>query len=381
MSLHYVRVFPAFDNFAPTVRPTGNMVVIGDATAGTANQPVEVTSLAEAVSLFSASATAPSALSKSLTTAMSQDPSPSRLWGIRLGTAGSPTPVPDPAGALTAAAALNVQVVVLANTPLTATSGAAGGAIEALRNHVVTVSKNGDGKERMGVAMLSKGVASPALVNGTLVSDRMVYVAHQSDEDAASAVAGTIAGYPPYTSMILKQVAIKSDPFTDAQIDTINGDEPEDNPAVPSGISGKGVVWLASPVLLPGGGVYLGEGYTGDPGHLKFIDVQRTLDDVTFRLKARLIGSIGNLRISRSGLRALILQMEAVLNPLVAGGVLEGYQLTVPVLKLLDADPATLTAAQIDAVKRAHTDRVAQVLAAVEYAGAMHRIHINLKFN
>ncbi|MFI6166347.1 hypothetical protein ACIBCN_06120 [Nocardia sp. NPDC051052] len=380
MSLHYVRVFPAFDNFSPAVRPTGNMVVIGDATAGTANEVVEVTSTAEAVSLFSSSATAPSALSKSLITAMSQDPSPSRLWGIKVGTAGSPTPVPDPASALTAAAALNVQFVVLANTPLTATSGAAGGAIEALRNHVVTVSAAGDGKERMGVAMLTKGVASPALVSGTLVSDRMVYVAHQSDEDAASAVAGTIAGYPPSTSMILKQVAIKNVSFTDAQIDTINGQESEE-PTVPSAIEGQGVVWLTSPVLLPGGGVYLGEGYTGNRQKLKFIDVQRTLDDVTFRLKARLIGSIGNLRISRSGLRALILQMEAVLNPLVAGGVLEGYQLTVPVLKLLDADPATLTDSQVEAVKRAHTDRVAQVLASVEYAGAMHRIHINLKFN
>jgi hypothetical protein len=27
------------------------------------------------------------------------------------------------------------------------------------------------------------------------VSDRMIYVAHKSDQDAAAAVAGTIAGY------------------------------------------------------------------------------------------------------------------------------------------------------------------------------------------
>ncbi|WP_280449810.1 hypothetical protein [Nocardia brasiliensis] len=372
MALHYVRVFPAFDSFAPTVRPTGNMVVIGDATAGTANAPVEITSPAEASKQFSANATAPSALTKSLITAMAQDPSPSRLWGIKQGTV---------ADALTAAEALDVQFVVLANTPLTAASAQAGGAVTALRDHVVTTSAAGDGKERMGVAMLTKGVADAALVTGALVSDRMVYVAHQSDQDAASAVAGTIAGYPPYTSMILKQVAINNVPFSAAQIDAINGGEDETNPAVPSGIAGKGVVWLTSPVLLPGGGTYLGEGYTGNPGKLKFIDVQRTLDDVTFRLKARLIGSIGNLRISRSGLRALIVQMEAVLNPLVAGGVLEGYKLTVPVLNLLDADPDTLTPAQVQAVHDAHTNRVAQVLASVEYAGAMHRIHINLKFN
>lgn len=372
MSLHYVRVFPAFDSFAPAIRPTGNLVIIGDATAGTNNVAVEVTSPDAAIKLFTKAGEAQSALTKALLMAMRQDPSPTRMWGIKAGAT-----LPE---AFTAAAALDVQFVVLANTLVTADSVKTGAAIALLRDHVVTVSGQGDGKERMGVAMLAKGATDTAPV-ATVPSDRMVYVAHQSDDDAAAAVAGTIAGYPPYTSMILKQVAISNIPFSAAQVDTINGQEDETNPAVPSGIAGKGVVWLTSPVLIPGGATYLGEGYTGNSQGLKYIDVQRTLDDITFRLKARLIGSIGNLRISRSGLRALLLQMESVLNPLVAGGVLEGYKLTVPVLNLLDADPATLTPAQVQAVKDAHTQRVAQVLASVEYAGAMHRIHINLKFN
>ncbi|MBF6328329.1 hypothetical protein [Nocardia transvalensis] len=372
MALRYVRVFPSFDYYPPAVRPTGNLVVIGAATASSVNVPVQVTSPDEARAKFSAPNAAASPLTTSLITAMRQSPTATQFWGIRQDT--------DITKSLVAAEALNVQFVVLAATPLTADSGRAGGAIAALRDHVVTVSDRVDGKERMGVAMLSKDVADAALVTGVLAHDRMVYVAHRSDDDAAAAVAGTIAGYPPYTSMVLKQVAIVSPPFTSAQIDTLNGSEDESNP-VPPGIAGNGVIWLTSPTLIPGGGVYLGEGYTGNSRGLKFIDVQRTIDDVTFRLKARMIGAIGNLRISRSGLRALVVQMEAVLNPLVEAGVLEGFTVTVPVLNLLDADPATLTPAQVQAVRDAHSRRIAQVLVGVEYAGAMHRININLKFN
>jgi hypothetical protein len=72
--------------------------------------------------------------------------------------------------------------------------------------------------------------------------------------------------------------------------------------------------------------------------------------------------------------------MEAVLNPLVADGVIEGYVITVPVLDLLDADPASLTAAQLQAINDAQTNRVIEVLIAVDYAGAIHRIAITLKF-
>ncbi|RDI68172.1 hypothetical protein [Nocardia pseudobrasiliensis] len=372
MTLRYVRVFPSFDYVSPAIRPTGNLVVIGAATAGDANVPVQVSTPDEALTKFTAKNSAASALSASLATAMRQNPSATQFWGIRQDT--------DITKSLVAAEALNVQFVVLANTALTTDTAKTGGAIAALRDHVVTVSNRVDGKERMGVAMLTKGVAEATLVAGALADDRMVYVAHQSDDDAAAAVAGTIAGYPPYTSMVLKQVAISSAPFTAAQIDTLNGSEDESNP-IPPGINGNGVVWLTSPTLIPGGGVYLGEGYTGNRAGLKFIDVQRTIDDITFRLKARMIGSIGNLRISRSGLRSLIVQMEAVLNPLVAGGVLESFKVSIPVLNLLDADPATLSPAQVQAVKDAHTSRIAQVLVSVEYAGAMHRININLKFN
>jgi hypothetical protein len=176
--------------------------------------------------------------------------------------------------------------------------------------------------------------------------------------------------------MLLKAVAITTGAFTSAEINTINGNEANfDTPP-----QGNGVNWLVDPDLIPGRGTYLGEGYTGDPGGKKFIDVVRTVDDVSFRLKARLIKSIGSVRISRSGLRSLSVQMEAVLDPLVQDGVIEAYEITIPVLLLLDKDPTSLTSAQAQAIKDAQDQRIVQVLVAVDYAGAIHRLAISLKF-
>jgi hypothetical protein len=203
----------------------------------------------------------------------------------------------------------------------------------------------------------------------------MVYIAHRSTEDAAAAVAGTIAGYEPHISLLLKPVNITSGPFTPAEIGTINGSE-----TFSSGPAGQGVNWLVDPVLIPGRGMYMGEAYTGNPGGKKFIDIVRTVDDVSFRLKAQLIKTIGALRISRSGLRALVAQMEAVLEPLVRNEVIEGYEVVVPILVLLDKDPASLTAAELTQINNAQAQRVVEVLIAVDYAGAIHRLAITLKF-
>jgi hypothetical protein len=170
-------------------------------------------------------------------------------------------------------------------------------------------------------------------------------------------------------------VNITSGSFTPAEIGTINGSE-----TFSSGPAGQGVNWLVDPVLIPGRGMYMGEGYTGNPGGKKFVDIVRTVDDVSFRLKAQLIKTIGSLRISRSGLRALVAQMEAVLEPLVRNEVIEGYDVVVPILVLLDKDPASLTAAELIQINNAQAQRVVEVLIAVDYAGAIHRLAITLKF-
>jgi len=67
-------------------------------------------------------------------------------------------------------------------------------------------------------------------------------------------VAGTIAGYPPHISPLLKPVSIESESFTATDIQKINGDEEQN----PNGPTGQGVLWLTHPALIPGGGIYMG---------------------------------------------------------------------------------------------------------------------------
>jgi hypothetical protein len=281
---------------------------------------------------------------------------------------------PDWDDSLAVLATRDIQIVALADQPLDATSGAAGGSVRALADHVTSVSNTGgDGLERIGVAMLEKDATDPTIVTGALASERLVYVAHKSDEDVAAAVAGTIAGYEPHVSMLFKPVAVSSGAFTSAEIGELNGSE-----TFTSGPAGKGVNWLVDPPLIPGQAVYLGEGYTGNPGGKKYIDIVRTIDNVTFLLKARLIRSIGNVRISRSGLRTLGGQIEAVLEPLIRQGVIEGYTIFIPVLTLLDKP--VRTPAEDQQINNAQSERVVEVLVAVDYAGAIHRIALTLKF-
>ena len=372
MTVRYVRVNPVSDMFSPAVRANGNVAVIGAVTPPAA-PPADLIAVGEAVVFTDpaeAGRRAPGDLGTAISLAFHQIPGPSQVTGVRVDSG-----TPDWDAAFEVLATRDVQIVAVAHTPLDATSSAAGGAVRALADHVVSVSNTGgDGMERIGVAMLEKGATDPTIVAGALASERMVFVAHKSDEDVAGAVAGTIAGYEPHVSMLLKPVKVDSEPFTAVEVDELNGSE-----TFTSGPAGMGVNWLVDPALIPGQGVYLGEGYTGDPGGgKKYIDVVRTIDNVSFRLKARLIRTIGNIRISRSGLRTLGAQLEAVLEPLVRQGVIEGYDVLIPILGLLDKPVRTPSEDQ--QVNDAQSQRVVEALVAVDYAGAIHRVALTLKF-
>lgn len=373
--VRYVRVKTEGVPFSPATRAYGNVAIIGVATPPATNPPSDFlqpnvprlfTDVNEARKL------AAGPLGEAVATALVQEPGPSEVWAVRQA---QPNAWDD---ALAKVAALNVQLVVVADTELAFTTPAGGQptpspAILKLAEHVSAPAA--DGMERMGVAMLAKGASDPGVVTGTLVTDRMVYVAHKSDEDVAAAVAGTIAGYEPHVSLLMKRVKVTSDAFSAQELIKLNGAEN----ATSGGPAGNGVNWLVDPPLIPGAGVYLGEGYTGNRGGKKYIDIVRTVDDITFRLKARLIGTIGNLRISRSGLRGLVAEMETVLEPLRRAEVIEEYQIVVPILALLDKPQRTPTEDAL--VQAAQTERAAEAMVRVDYAGAIHRINITLKFD
>ncbi|MEW2352946.1 hypothetical protein [Spirillospora sp. NPDC029432] len=369
-SVRYIRVTPSSDMFTPAVRAYGNVAIIGTVTPEGA-APADMVVAGEVVPFADPSEArrrAPGTLGRSVALALKQSPGPAVVYAVRVD--GNPV---DWAAGFKAIESESVQLVTVAGTPLDATTGQNTGPIGLLAAHVSADAP--DGLERMGVAMLEDGATDTTVLTTSLAKDRMVYVAHRSAQDAAAAVAGTIAGYEPHVSMLLKPVDIDSKPLPATDILALNGVETPNGPP-----AGKGVVWLAHPPLIPGRGCYLGEGYTGDPGSTKkYIDIVRCLDDVSYRLKARLIRTIGNLRISRSGLRALVAQLEAVLEPLVRAEVIEGYTVVVPILALLDKEERTPEEqAEVD---DAQAQRLVEVLASVDYAGAIHRLNIKLNFH
>ncbi|MEV7379098.1 hypothetical protein [Streptomyces lydicus] len=299
-------------------------------------------------------------LVRAIGAAFNQSPPPTRVWGVQVDATG-----PDWDAALARTGKLDVQIVVLANTPLNSANAQTVGK---LATHVSTIE--GDGKERIGVAMLDGALTADdaiALNTGAVQKERMVLVAHRSPDDVAAATAGVIAGYRPHISLLLKPISIAmTQRFSESEIDKYDTHL---------------INWITSPVLLPGQALYLGEGYTADSSHnKKYIDIVRTLDDVNFRIKAALIQTIGNLRISRVGLRSVATLVESVLAPLVSQEVIERFTVVIPLLTLLDKDPADLTAAEAKEIKDARSARRADMTIEVVYAGAIHRLAVQLVF-
>jgi hypothetical protein len=373
MAVRYITVTPVTKLFKPATRAFGDIAIVGAAdTAATGPKKIPVP-ITNPDSLSHSSNQAgkgkavddvawfQGALGRAVRKAFEQTPGPTTVWAVRTDPADA-NAIPN---ALAEVSKLDVQIVVLANIPLkSATDGKA--EIELLASHVNTVSNTGgDGKERIGVAMLGNGVTNTQLVTTNMSINRMVMVAHKSDEDAAAAVAGVIAGYEPHISILLKPVKLGMDTlFTDSEMEAFNTAR---------------INWLTDPSLLPGKGLFTGEGYTLG-ADMPYIDIVRTVDDISFQLKAALIRSIGSLRVSRAGLRTLVSQMVAILEPLKQREVIESYDVFLPLLTLLDKAPGTLTDAELQQINNAQNERTVDAIVAVDYAGAIHRLNITLKF-
>jgi hypothetical protein len=373
MTVRYIRITKDIRLFKPATRSFGDIAIVGVADAASTGPkltPIPVTnptSVSDASNAGGADKAIDDAawfkgsLGSSVVTAFKQTPGPTTIWAIRVDTLTGT----DLDAGLKLVAKLDVQFVVLANRPI---NSAADGKteIETLTTHVKTVSNTGaDGKERMGVAMLGKGLTDVTLVSAGMSDERMILVAHKADEDAAAAVAGTIAGYEPHISALLKQVSVNmNDLFSDSEIDAFNTAH---------------INWITDPVLIPGRGLFMGEGYTLGTD-APYVDIIREVDDLSFRLKAALIRSIGNLRVTRSGLRTLASQMAAVLQPEQDRGVIESYDVFMPLQVLLDKEPSTLSLVELQRIANAQASRTVDAVVSVNYAGAIHRLNITLRF-
>jgi hypothetical protein len=368
-------------------RAPGVVAVVGNADGATAppSTPLVVTSHDDAIGLFG-KAKAATALSSSLDLVLQQDPQPSKIYGVRTPTAG------NYAAALTGLeAADDVTFVCLANETSigAATAGAtAATGLHALTEHVENMSAAGS--RRMAVAMIDPTLPRTATYvtdvlattsYGSLKSPtgRMILIAARGATtnaavtpnpvaDAAAAAMGAIAGYAPSTSVVLKQVRGFTVPVTQQYV-----------PAEVTALAAAGAIPLIDPALIPGSGLFFGDGgaFSTDPA-FNDLDERRAIDFIEFQLRAGLIGTVGDARITKAGLTTVRVRVESILGPLLLGGVIDAFSVNIPLLSILTLPDSARSATDQAQVVTARQNRQVSVLISITYGPAVHRLNVTL---
>lgn len=363
-------------------RAPGVLAIVGDA-AGTApaNVPIPVATLADAVPLFNQlNAGVPnpeSLLYKGLKAAFLQDPGPSKIYAVKLNAG-------DWSAALASLeAADDVTFVALAGSPVKSGAGSPNAPITALKSHCENQSAAGN--KRIGVAHVDTTIvrsntyaADVIALTTPLKSDsgRMVMVAARGAEEqpgvageVSSAAAAAIAGLPVATSIVLKKVRGFAMPLGKQY-----------GPGEISALATDGILPVIDPALIAGESLHFAEGttYTTD-ATLKYVDLVRLLDDVEFRLKAGLIGMIGDARITRSGLADIIRRAEGILGVVQLEGGITDYAVTIPVHLALSRPEASRSPTEIQEINTARSERLVDMIVSIVIGPAVHRLRIALQ--
>lgn len=363
-------------------RSPGVIAIVGAADQGTGvvGQPYQIDTFDQAAELFASraanNAVIPTPLYSSLATAMRQDPKPSKIYGVR--SNGN-----DYAAALAGLeAADDVTFVALANevaVGAAAGGGAAATGLMALKQHVEDMSAQG--QKRIGVAMVDPAVAKSSTYVADVTSDaqgvgllrsdssRMIVVAARgATTDAAAAAMAAIAGYAPQISMVLKRVRDVSMPLAGQY-----------SPTEIKQLSEAGIIPIIDPALIVGSSLHFAEGrtFTSDAS-LLYIDVVRVLDDIDFRLRAGLIGMIGDARITKAGMTRVKTRVEGILGPLKRNAVIDDFNIDIPVLNVLNLPESTWTPTDTDIVVTARANRTVDLLVTITYGPAVHRLLVTL---
>jgi hypothetical protein len=200
-------------------------------------------------------------------------------------------------------------------------------------------------------------------------SSRMIMIgARGATTDVATAAAGAIAGYPPEASVVLKRLAGVSMPK-----------EKQYSPSEIKGLSEAGINPIIDPTLIPGTSLHFADGRTFTSNErLLFIDVVRVLDDIDFRLKARLIGAIGDARVTKSGMTLLKARTEGILGPLKQTSVIDDFEITIPVLDILGIPRSAWSPSDSATITDVRANRVVDMYVKVWYGPAVHHLKVNL---
>jgi hypothetical protein len=363
-------------------RAPGVIAVVGESNAGDAavNTPVTVEAAADVQARFGAG----TRLSASLDAALLQDPRPSKVYGVKAN--GSPPTAANYTDALASLeAADDVTFVSLANEPVNLgaqSSNTATQLLAPLKTHVENMSAAG--LKRIGVAMVNPATKSSTDVATILDRaanlkssvSRMVLVAARGavadgttdPADAATASMAAFAGYRPQISVVLKKVR-------GIQMPTAT----QFAPGEIKDLSEGDIIPIIDPVLIPGEGLHFAEGrtFTSDPD-LLYVDIVRVLDDIDFRLKAGLVGSVGDARITKAGLTAVKARTEGILGPLQQNAVIDDFSVSIPVLDILFIPEAARSPADVNTVNTARANRTVEMHVSITYGPAVHLLVVTL---
>ncbi|BCB74863.1 hypothetical protein Pflav_012730 [Phytohabitans flavus] len=177
-----------------------------------------------------------------------------------------------------------------------------------------------------------------------------------------------IAGYEPHVSMVLKRVRGVTMPV-----------ESQYSPSEIVGLSDENIVPVIDPALIVGEGLHFAEGrcFTTDAS-LLYIDIVRVLDDIEFRLKAGLIGLVGDARITRFGMTRLANRAAGILGPLKRTAVIADFAVTIPVLDILSIPESAWSPTDAAVVATARENREVDMFVSITYGPAVHRLKVTL---
>jgi len=362
-------------------RSPGVIAIVGTtpngAAGGTAevNRPFVVDTLEQANGLFARvnidGTVDKTTLSRAIEIALLQDPRPSKIYGVRAsGT--------EYAAALASLeAADDVTFVALAGVSDVgaAANGDPASGLMALKEHIENVSAAGF--RRVGVAMVDpETTRSDTYVDDVTATydplentdGRMVLVAARgADGDAGVAAMAAIAGHPPHASVVLKSVKGFTIPLEDQY-----------GPSEIKGLSEAGINPIIDPALIVGEGLHFAEARTLGGADLTYVDLVRVLDDIELKLKAGLIGLVGDARITKAGMLRLKGAIRGILGPLQRNAVIDGYSIQIPLLDILSIPESARTDTDNAIVRDARTERQVEAIVSITYGPAVHRIRVRL---
>lgn len=376
----FIEVFIDTSQLAPVAQRAPGVIAIVGATGGggtaPVNVPLVVDTLTDAAKLFAEvtdNTVTPNPLYESLRLALLQDPRPSKIYGVKLAD------TDFDAGLAALEAADDVTFVSLANVTDKTN-------LSKLKAHAENMSASG--QKRIAVMMVDPTIAkSPTYAADvhtgltdapTLKSSvsRVLMVAARgakndagTQADTASAAMAAVAGFGPSTSIVLKRLRGVTIPVADQY-----------SPSEIKALSEFGIVPIIQPALIVGGGFFFAEGrlFTTD-ANLLFVDIVRTLDDIDFRLKAGLIGSVGDARITKPGLVGLKTRVDGIMGPLKRAATIDDYTIDIPVLNILSIPESNWTATERALVADARANRSVDVFVSVTYGPAVHRLRVTLQ--